>query len=450
MKVTLIHPPMLSMTDRRVSPPLGILYLASYLKNNIDVGVEIIDQNLNEDVSIDYCVKQAIESEGDLYGISFGTPQYNYAVAISRAVKHAYPSAPVICGGPHPTALPHETIVDTNCDAIVEAEGENTFCQFVKQFDLGNLSMRDIKGIHFFDESDNLVYTGPRPFIKNLDTIPFPARDLVDFDRYTRTINGEPATTIITARGCPGRCIFCSQHSWRKTLRLRSVENIMAEIDHIYDAWGIKNILFLDDTLTVNHKRIFRLCDELKKRNVTWRGWTRANMVTEELVDKMSESNCLALCIGVESGSQRILDNLHKGTTIEENRKAIQYIKNSGMYARISIIVGSPGETWDTVQESIDFTLETQPDDWLLSIFVPVPGSEAYTESEKYGISFLHSGNRIDYYSNFFVIGGEMMSGLVMEYEKLRSQEILDMRNYAYETLMEKCPPKLHRAEGIK
>lgn len=450
MKVALIHPPMLTMTDRRVSPPLGILYLASYLRDHMDLDIEILDQNLNDNVSVAFSSQQVLETEADLYGISFGTPQYAHAVSICRALKETHPNRFVVCGGPHPTALPYETLVDTGCDAIVESEGEETFLRLVERLTRGDRELHSVSGLFLLDPDHQLHHTGTRAFLKDLDTIPFPARDLVDFGKYTRTINGEPATTIITARGCPGRCIFCSQHAWKRNLRLRSVESILSEIDHVQEAFGIRNILFLDDTLTVNRKRIFRLCDALKERGVTWRGWTRANTVDLALMERMADSNCMALCIGVESGSQTILDNLRKGTTVEDNRKALKAINEAGMYARASLIVGSPGETWETVQETIDFVIETEPDDWLLSIFVPVPGSEAFVDAGKYGIRFLEDANRISYYSNFFVTGGDMVSGQVMEYEHLRREEIMEMRNHVFETLMEKCPPKLHRAEGLR
>jgi anaerobic magnesium-protoporphyrin IX monomethyl ester cyclase len=451
MKITLIHPPMPSMTDRRISPPLGILYLASYLRQRLDVDLQVIDQNLNEDISVDYCIRQALEAKADIYGISFGSPQYHYAVAISRALKNQRPDASIICGGPHPSALPAETIFDTGCDAVFESESEETVYEFVRECIGGNFNPAHIKGIHYLNGGQNCLYSGPRPFIRELDSIPFPARDLVDFKKYTRTIDGEPATTIITARGCPGKCIFCSQHSWKNSLRLRSVVNIIQEIDHIRNAYSVKNVLFLDDTLTVNYRRILQLCNELKDRGVKWRGWTRANLINQNLADKMAESNCMALCIGVESGSQTILNQLRKGTTVEENRQAIKYIKNSDIKARISLIVGSPGETWDTIRETLDFVIETQPDDWLLSIFVPVPGSQAYANPEKYGIRFLNGvDNRIDKFRNFFVTGGDMESGRVMEYDGLAADEILAMRNFIYEELMEKCPPKLHRSEGIR
>jgi radical SAM superfamily enzyme YgiQ (UPF0313 family) len=207
----------------------------------------------------------------------------------------------------------------------------------------------------------------------------------------------------------------------------------------------------LDDTLTVNPNRIELLCHELKTRGVKWRGWTRANLINPGLADTMARSNCLALCIGVESGSQKILTNLNKGTKVEDNRRAIKILKNSGINSRISLIVGSPGENWHTIRETIDFVVETQPDDWLLSIFVPVPGSPAYASAEKYGIRFLKSKQpKCESYRKYFVTGGEMESGQVMEYDDLSAEEILEMRNYVYEILMEKCPPKLHRSEGIR
>lgn len=451
MRIVLIHPPIPSMADRRVSPPLGILYIASYLRERFsNITIDVIDQNLNDDISVKESVNQVLNRPADIYGLSFGTTQYKYVVAISRALKERYPDSMVVCGGAHASAEPGETLEDTRCDLIVESEGEETMMELVKNRIQRKNSPHEVKGLYYLSEDKEVIYTGARQFITDLNVLPIPARDLINLDKYTRTINGEKATTIITSRGCPARCIFCSQHSWRYKLRMRSVENIIAEIDEIQEKFGINNFLFLDDTLTAEKGRIFKLCDELKKRNIMWRGWTRANAISNDLADKMAASNCKVLCIGVESGSQKILDNLKKGTQVEQNREAIKIIKKVGMSCRVSLMVGAPGETWETVNKTVDFVLETQPDDWLLSIFVPVPGSEAFRYPEKFKLKILKGKDRISFYDNFFVTGGEMISGKVIEYPNLQMREIEEMRDYIYNALMEKCDPKLYNATGIK
>jgi radical SAM superfamily enzyme YgiQ (UPF0313 family) len=427
-----------------------VLYLASSLRRSMpEVSIDILDQGLNEDISVGACVQQVLATEADLYGLSFGTTQYAHTIAISRAILREKPGAFIVCGGPHASALPQETLADTSCHVVIDSEGEITFCDIVSALRNGR-PLSEVPGCTWLDESSRIVSSGPRSFVRDIDDLPFPARDLVDMSRYTRTINNVRATTIITARGCPGKCIFCSQQMWRSSLRLRSVGNILAEVDEIYAKQGIRNILFLDDTLTVNRRRTIDLCAGLKERGVIWRGWTRATSMDDELAAVMADSGCMALCVGVESGSQRMLKNIKKGTSVAANRRAIAAIKRAGINARVSLMIGNPGETWKSIQETIDFVLETRPDDWILSVFVPVPGSEAYQQPEKFGIRFLHNGDRKDFYSSFFVVGGEMESGGVMEYESLPRAEILRMRDQVFETLMRECPPKLYSPMGIK
>jgi anaerobic magnesium-protoporphyrin IX monomethyl ester cyclase len=450
MKIVLLHPPVPCMTDRKVSPPLGILYLAAYVRQHLGITPVVIDQNLNDDITLDVCTRQVVDEHADIYGVSFGSTQYPYVVAIVKAIRDHYPHAVVLLGGPHATSLPAETLAETGADAVVESEGEETFLALVERLLAGRRDFSDITGLFLPTADGGMTHTGRRPFIKDLNAIPYPARDLVPFHQYTRTILGEGATTLITSRGCPAQCIFCSQAVWRRRIRLRSVSNIIGEIDQIRSQFGINNFLFLDDTLTIDRKRVVRISRELKARKSTWRGWTRASHVDQEMLDVMADAGCMTLCIGVESGSQRILDGLKKGTTVEQNRRGIEMVKRSGMYSRISLIVGSPGETWDTVNETVSFVSEARPDDWVLSSFVPVPGSEAFADPRKFGIRMKPAAAGARGYEDFFVVGGEMQSGHVMEYDGLDAATLGAMRDHVYATLMERCPPKLQTFKGIQ
>jgi len=449
MKLCLIHPPIPFLNDRKVAPPLGILYIGAHLRNEMpEVETTILDQNLLDDISVEACVEQVLSVDADVYGLSYGTTQYEYVVTISKAIKKAHPKAIILHGGAHADALPAETLIDSGGDIVMASEGEISMLELMRTLDSGG-DISEVLGLYYMEDG-KLKFTGDRPLIRNLDDIPLPARDLVDMSEYTRTINGVAATPIITARGCPGKCIFCSQKMWRNRVRFRSVENIVAEIDEIYEKYDIRNILFLDDTLTASKKRMMALCKELKARKIQWRGWTRANSMDQELADTMADAGCLALCIGVESGSQTMLDTMKKQTSVDANARAIAEIKKSGMYARASLLIGTPGETWDTINETVDFVLETRPDDWILSVFVPVPGSEAYTDPDKFEMKIFDDRDRVDFFKDFFVVGGIMESGSVMEYKTLSNVEIQKMRDYMFDRLTAECPPKLYTPKGIQ
>jgi anaerobic magnesium-protoporphyrin IX monomethyl ester cyclase len=449
MKLVFIHPPTPSISDRKVSPPLGILYLAAYLREKMkDLEIKVIDQNLIDDPNLATYVREAVSEPADVYAVSFGTTQYSYAVAISRALKETYPEAVIICGGVHASVLPQETLEDTNCDFVCLNEGEITLYELVKALSNRENDYLHISNLHYKDKGGQRVFTTKRNLIKNLNELPFPARDLVKIGEYSKTINNENAANVITARGCPGKCIFCSQDIWENRPRLRSVDNIIAEIDQIKKLYRIKNILFLDDTLTSHRTRILDLCEKLKTRGIIWRGWTRANYIDEKLAQLMRNSGCESLCIGIESGSQKILDSLRKKITVEQNYNAMMAIKRAGINARASLIVGSPGETWDTLNETLNFMEKIQPDDWLVNIFTPLPGSESFTYPERFGIHLLkNEATNMEFYDKFMILEAKQSKHNLMDYDNLPYSEIIMMHDYLNDELKWRCAGPLYRED---
>lgn len=452
MKIVFVHPPIPYLADRKVAPPLGILYMAAYLREKIKgIELKVIDQNLSDEIDLGACLQEVINEPADVYALSFGTTQYTYAVEISKAIKRTYPKAVVICGGAHAAAVPEETLSDTGCDCICVTEGEVTVYELVKAVMEQQYDFSNIPGIYYKPNGVNGIFTAKRELIKDLDTLPFPARDLVPIKEYSRTISSNNAANIITARGCPGRCIFCAQSMWDNKLRIRSVENIIAEIDEIREQYGVRYILFVDDTLTTHRDRILHLCEELKKRDIVWRGWTRANYMDEELAKIMHDSGCESLCVGVESGSQKILDTLKKHTTVEQNYNAMMVIKNSGIAARASLVIGAPGETWDTINETLDFLVRVQPDDWLVNTFIPIPGCEAFVHPERFGMKLLgkKANDNMSFYDKFVILDTDKCKADrdIMEYENLSCGEIKKMQDYLNKKLTELCTGYLCRKD---
>jgi anaerobic magnesium-protoporphyrin IX monomethyl ester cyclase len=446
LSVVLVAPPNPSMLEPRIAPPLGLLSLVAYARQQgwdttdwrvIDLNVECYEPtapkgHATHDFSMARCMAE-IPSGADVYGLSFASMQYPHAVAIAKELVARQPGALVVCGGSHPSAVPSECLEPF--DVVVTGEGEAAFLKVIS--DWGTKPSNPV----------GQVYQGEQ--IKALDALPFPARDMVDFSKYVRKIAGQPATNMITSRGCPAKCIFCQQESlWGKGLRMQSAGRIIAEVDNIYETTGIRNILFLDDSLTARpRKDLVELCARLKDRGVLWRGWTRANLCTRkgdaDMLKMMADAGCQALCIGVEAGTDKVLKALQKGTTVEINRQAIKNVAESGMSCRASIMVGNPSETWEDVVALVDFIEEMSPwlDDWLLSSYVPLPGTPSWDDPEAHGMRIDKRLAKETDYRHFFVVGGHEQSGTVHELLDGTGPKDIQLRHdFVLETLLRLAP----------
>ena len=460
--VVLVAPPNPSMLEPRIAPPLGLLFLASWLTERAAVGcsVEVIDLNVacyeptnprghaTHDFSLDRCLRE-IPGGAAVYGISLASMQMPHGIALCHALRKRDPDALLVAGGSHASSVPHE--VAEVFDVVVQQEGEVAFSRIVAGWLGGGADAVPFRAAHArmrsgVADARGLVVDGVK--IDPLDRLPFPARHLLDFTKYVRKVAGQAATNIITTRGCPARCNFCQQTSlWGDgALRVQTAPRILAEVDAIYEQTGIRNLLFLDDSLTARKRSdMFALCDGLRERGVKWRGWTRANLVArpgeEEVLAAMADAGCQALCVGVEAGTDRVLRGVGKGTTVAQNRTAIARIKAAGMYARSSIMVGNPGETWDDVIALVDFIAEVEPDDWILSSYVPLPGTPAWDTPEKYGMIIDKEKAKRDAYRHFFVVGGDEQSGLVHRYvDGTGPEEIQARHDFVQESLLRLAP----------
>jgi len=408
-----------------------------------------------------------IPSGAQVYGVSLASMQLPHGRAIARELRTREPDALLVCGGSHASAVPDEcadpvVMQGGQFDVVVEREGESAFLDVVNAVENGwNCRRGDIILDRMSADSDWRYARAPcgheqpparvirgQP-VEPLDSLPFPARDMLDFSRYTRKVAGLPATNIITTRGCPARCTFCQQESlWGPGLRMMSAPRILAEVDHIKSTTGIGNLLFLDDSLTARKRAdMTELCAGLKARGVLWRGWTRANLVTRpgdaEMLRTMANAGCQALCIGVEAGSDSVLRALDKGTTVETNRRAIRAVAESGMQCRISIMVGNPGETWADVMALVRFVAELGPyvEDWILSSYVPLPGSPAWDDPERYGMFIDKEEARRSGYAHFFVVGGQERSPTVHRYaDGTGPDEIRARHDFVQENLLRLAP----------
>ncbi len=383
MKVCLISPPYNSVVKSVVgvsSPPLGLAYLASVLRK--DHEVRIIDSSIL-DYSVEDVRREFERFNPDIVGITSVTPSIPQAYEVAKIAKEVREDSIVVMGGPHVTFLPEQTLRKCkDVDIIVKGEGEKITEELATAIE-NEKPLENVRGITFRKE-DKILNNEPMPFIKNIDAIPFPSRDLLPVDKYQ--VNGTRYTTMITSRGCPFRCSFCSSSRlfggyWRG----RSPENVLDEMRIIYEDYDTKNIEFMDDTFTLDQKRAEKICDGIIKEgwDIKWGASSRVDTITKKLVEKMKKAGCWILFLGIESGCQRILDAIGKRITIHQVMKAVKIVKDAGIQVLGSFIIGFPGDTLKSIKRTIDFAKSLNLDWAEFSILTPYPGSPVFNFAVK-------------------------------------------------------------------
>ncbi|UCB56649.1 MAG: B12-binding domain-containing radical SAM protein [Candidatus Omnitrophota bacterium] len=401
-EITLIFPPSPFLIDDMVMPPLGVLYLAAALKEG-GAKVKVIDLSHNAKLP---------QINTKLVGISATTPQYPYALDIKEKLKKD--GHIVAIGGAHSSGLPEVCLRD-GFDYAVVGEGERAI------FEL-------------FDLPDQKIIKSD--YIEDVNSIAFPDREALDIHAYKYSIDGLPASTMITSRGCPYSCAFCGNSVWGRKLRLRSPENIFREAEELKKK-GFEAIMFFDDIFTLKKDRVLEVCNKLRKLELILRVFTRADTIDEEMAAALYQAGCREVGIGSESGSQKILDTTMKGISVEQNTKAIDICRRHGIRVKLFMIIGLPGETKETIEETRAWLKQVRPDDFDLTIFVPLPTSKIYNNPDSYECHF-----HLDYSKAWFKgIDGKYES--LVSTNALSSEEIVKCRDTIYaelkEELYEKC-----------
>jgi len=348
-------------------PPLGLASLAANIAGNHEC--KILDLELNPDL-----IGCLSFFHPDIVGITFTTPLYIQALDLFKKTKAYNPDIWTVAGGPHTSALPESVISNQYVDSVVVGEGEAAFNKFLK------------------NPVKKAIYK--EPLIADLDSIKPPARDLLDNDKYVWSVPGkntQPMATIMTSRGCPFKCIFCSQNViFGRSVRYRSPENVLREIRLIVERYNIRHFGFLDDTLGLNYEKTFQLCDLIiaEKLDITFEGYTRVNIITYKLLKKLKDAGLSRISFGVESGNQKILDYIKKGTTLEQIKNAYDIASDLGLETRLSVILGLPGETKETIKNTIRFMKKLKCKQAYINIGTPFPGTEFY-EYAKSGVGGL-------------------------------------------------------------
>ncbi len=389
--VLLITPPCIELYSGMrggapIYPPLGLAYIAALLlKNNFSVKIlDAFAENLQWP-EIEARIKEANPMA---VGITGTTSTFREAVQIAKIAKRVLPGVKVIAGGIHTTVLPKYTLQrHPEIDIITIGESDFTMLELARALKEGK-SLKKVKGLAFRD-GKKIVFTEPRPRIMDLDQLPFPARHLLPNEKYRPPSKAPikfPFTTVMTSRGCPSACVFCaSKVMWGRLLVQRSAENVLSEVEDIVKNYHIKQVIFADDTFTINKQRLFKICDGLAKLGIVWGCSSRVNTIDEEAIKKMKESGCIWLEFGIESGSQRVLDIIKKGINLQQAREAIRLAKKYKIQTSTAFMIGNIGETKEDIEKTIQFMKELDSDYLNLSILTPYPGTESYELAEKKG-----------------------------------------------------------------
>ncbi|MBN2121327.1 MAG: radical SAM protein [Candidatus Omnitrophica bacterium] len=368
--------------------PLGLGYVAAVIEKSLKPEfIDIVDFQLTSQ-TIESFKDQLKRKQYDLVGISVATPTYRPGLNLSKIVKETLPHSLLVVGGPFTGMNPGQMLeICPEVDVEFIGESEETIPELFDAV-LNRKPLSGVEGIAYREDAE--VRINPRrAFIKDLDSIPYPKRDIFKLYEYV-SLPGQffklPILAMITSRGCPFRCNFCEDYIlWGGRCRFRSAENVYAEMEELVKRYKAREIKFFDDTFTASRRRTVELCELLirRKLNIIWRICTRIDTVDEELFSLMYRAGLRSVNFGIESGSDRILKAMNKGFTKEQVRRAVSAARKAGLETKGSFMLNYPGDTKETTLETLAFVDELQLDFVGYNLFNPLMGRQLKDYVEK-------------------------------------------------------------------
>ncbi len=379
------------------TPPLSLACIAgSVLRAKHDA--KIFDFNTYEDGTSEF-IKTLKEYKPDFLGITFVTPLIKEADRISKLAKKEIPKIIIIGGGPHPSSFPESALKETKIDIGVIGEGDITIIEIIE-----GKKYPEIQGIAYKDKK-KIIVNQRRALIENLDDLALPAHQLYDIKKYhvsSALARHNPVGWIETSRGCIFGCVYCNKSCFGRTFRMKSARRVVDEFKRMKEM-GFKEIHLTDDSFTTKMDRVKEICDLLVKEDVIipWVPITgiRVDKIDLELLEKMKASGCYKVLFGIESGSQKILNRIKKGITLEQVRKSVALSKKAGLEVAGAFMIGLPDETEKEAQETIDFAKELDLDYAKMSITIPLPATELFNELDAKGLIKTYKWEEFKFYS---------------------------------------------------
>jgi len=383
LKIALIRPKLNFLDYGSTVPPLGLAGIAACIPKKHKV--IILDQptmNTSRKELAEFFRKE----KPDIVGFSGMTPEIVESAEEAEIARKELPKAKIVIGGQHSTVLPIETLKEFKVfDIAISGEGEEVFPKIVdalskgKQLNFAGVAFRKGKGIKF---------SGMAPEIQDLDRLPLPAYALLPMEKYTYNqigISDRKYFAIMSSRGCPYQCTFCSHAVFSKKVRFRSAENVLKEIDTLYNDYGVRAVGFLDDTFNINKQRLKEVCGGLieRKYDLVWACTARVNTIDEESIGWMKKAGCIKISFGVESGDPEMLERIKKGITLEQIEKAFKLAHRQKILTLAYMMINLPGETRKSIEASKKFIKKVSPDYIAVAILCPLPGSEIFSEHKK-------------------------------------------------------------------
>lgn len=366
-----------------VMVPISLPYIAGLLLKN-KFKVKIIDA-IAEDYQFNTLIKKIKQFKPQLCIVNISTATYSNDIEIIRLLKEQGVLGYFIGIGVHVTALSQEVLKQSELDIVIKGEPEMVSLNIAKKINKGLKALRSVKGISY-KLNKKIMHNPDQELLKDLDKLPFPARHLIKNELYTLPVINEPYTLLVPSRGCPFKCIFCTARNYygRRT-RFRSVKSVIAELKEIIFVNKVHNVTMWSDTFTLNKKFVIDICKAIIKEKLplTWFCNSRVDTVDDETLSWMARSGCIGISYGIESGVQKILNNVKKGITIKQIEKAITLTNKHGIESLAHVIFGLPGETRRTIDKTIQFIKDIKPTYAQFYCAIPFPGTDFFSLAKK-------------------------------------------------------------------
>lgn len=394
MRILLVHPPQPLPPEQRalenIMPPLNLLYLAGVLRK---AGHEVRILDLYAEPRLPAAELAAMTAfRPELAGFATYPGSIDEVYRLTAALRSALPKTFIVLGGLYASYLPEIALSQCPADAVVLGEGEATLKQLAAALGAGG-ELAKVSGL-CYRRHGTVFRSAPRAPLPNLDALPWPAYDLINFDAYrlppTRAVTRGRVSSVLTMRGCNFSCSFCSHHyGYFCHIRARKPEDVVEEMRHVARMYKVREFRIEDCAFTADPARAKRICALLLQRlpGIAWNCDVRADTASDGLFFAMREAGCRRVFIGVETGSQKLLGQLgaNKDIRLDQVRAAVRLAKKHGLRVNCSFVLGLPGETRETAQESLDFALELDPDYAMFAVLMPVVGSRLFDQAVKEG-----------------------------------------------------------------